>query len=621
MTTYNIKYTDNRKTPIEISTGDVNTSLDVDLFGRIRLEYGEQLNQNLLNLLENFACPADAASGYDIFPANPDLTQTSAEQLQNPVEGQMWYNSSNKHLYFWDDTKWVPIYLENDKAANWGQISHGQAIPRPVSRDGHQFTYQECIWIVSPAYVPGKVDTLICATDDSANVTMQYRFAGQTTFVNGIANYLIIGIRGNVDSGVRQNPPVITPSPSPSPSPSPTSTPPPTPTITPTRTPPVGASPTPTATRTSTPQPSSSPAAPSPTPSTTPALSPTPGTSLTPTPTATISPTPTSAPSPTPTPSPSPSPVPQMIVELLSTQSGGGLGTFSGTISATCVTGSFDDGPLGCGFYDVQPCPFGSCSPQSITSTQELIVRVSGGIAPYTVECLNIGGTMSTAECFYIAPSPINSLPTTGIFDTRVIASSGGIAGSYGIVGRCSSTALTGSGTFTLRVRDSSPIPVVQNFTINWSINRSIGTGGGGGGSISTNAFMPYGLTGATVEVGSPVMILNSTMDGSESTEVISVRKSMQKLVKLVSYSGITLTCSDNTPLTLIDGSTINSTEAAGHDLPVQDESGFRWEKIIAVEDAGYGEVSTVYCNDQCYAAGDVDGRWIWTHNSNFAKL
>lgn len=620
MTTYNIKHTDNRKLPIEISTGDVNTSLDVDLFGRIRLEYGEQLNQNLLNLLENFACPADTVSG-ELYPANPDLSQTSSEQLLNPVEGQLWYNSSNKHMYFWNSSEWVPLFLKNDKAANWGQISHGQAIPRPVSQDGYQFTYPECIWIVSPAYVPGKVDTLVCATDDSANVTMQYRFSGQGVITNGVANYLIIGIRGNNDAGVRQNPPLITPSPSPSPTPSATATPPPTPSITPTRTPPVGASPTPTPTRSSTPQPSNSPAAPSPTPSATPAESSTPGSSVTPTPTVTISPTPTNAPSPTPTPSPSPSPVPQMTVELLASQIGGGLGPFSGEISASCVTGAFDDGPLGCGFYDVQPCAFGSCSPQSVISTQELIVRVSGGIAPYTVESLNIGGTMATPECFYIAPSPINSLPTTGIFDTRIISSSGGVAGSYGIVGRCSSTPNVGSGSYTLRVRDSSPVPNVQNFTIGWSMTRSIGTGGGGGGSISVNALLPNGLNGSDIQVGDSLLVLNSSMDGYETSEVISTRKSMQRLVCLTSYSGITLTCSDNTPLTVRGGSTINSTEAAGYDLPVQDEDGFRWERIISVDDAGYGEVNTIFCDNQCYAAGDTEGRWIWTHNSNFAKL
>lgn len=60
MAKYYIKHTDINKPEIEVDEGSVNdTSLDIALFGRIRLEYGERLNQNLLNLLENFAVGAD----------------------------------------------------------------------------------------------------------------------------------------------------------------------------------------------------------------------------------------------------------------------------------------------------------------------------------------------------------------------------------------------------------------------------------------------------------------------------------------------------------------------------------------------------------------------------------
>lgn len=57
--TYNVKYTDINKAPIIIDEGLVDeTTLDIALFGRIRLEYGERLNQNLLNILENFCAPS-----------------------------------------------------------------------------------------------------------------------------------------------------------------------------------------------------------------------------------------------------------------------------------------------------------------------------------------------------------------------------------------------------------------------------------------------------------------------------------------------------------------------------------------------------------------------------------
>jgi hypothetical protein len=114
---------------------------------------------------------------------------------------------------------------------------------------------------------------------------------------------------------------------------------------------------------------------------------------------------------------------------------------------------------------------------------------------------------------------------------------------------------------------------------------------------------------------GDPLLLLSSNRNGTVDGNVISNRISQQKLLTLVSSSGIKLTCSDNTPLTLQDGSSINSTEAIGNLLPVQDNNGFRWEEIVEIIDAGRGEVATIFCDNQCYAAGDEPDRWIWTHN------
>lgn len=53
---YYIRFTDVNKDPIEIDEHGIDdTTLDVALFGRVRTEYGERLNQNLLNMMENFA--------------------------------------------------------------------------------------------------------------------------------------------------------------------------------------------------------------------------------------------------------------------------------------------------------------------------------------------------------------------------------------------------------------------------------------------------------------------------------------------------------------------------------------------------------------------------------------
>ena len=147
------------------------------------------------------------------------------------------------------------------------------------------------------------------------------------------------------------------------------------------------------------------------------------------------------------------------------------------------------------------------------------------------------------------------------------------------------------------------------------------GGGGSSGGSVSVLACMPHtDKSAGDMVAGDPLSLLDVERNGTTGGAVVSNRLSEQNLVRLVSESGIFLTVSDNTPLTLENGMEINSSDALGVRLPVQDENGFRWERIIAVEPAGRGMVATIFCDNQCYAAGDEPGRYIWTHNATNVK-
>jgi hypothetical protein len=140
--------------------------------------------------------------------------------------------------------------------------------------------------------------------------------------------------------------------------------------------------------------------------------------------------------------------------------------------------------------------------------------------------------------------------------------------------------------------------------------------GGGGGGSVAVNAYMPYTTKrAAEIDVGDPLLLLSLDRQGTMPGVTISNRISQQNLLTLISESGIRLTLSDNTPLTLPNGAYVNSTQALGNYLPVQDMNGFRWERIVEVVNAGQGLVATIACQNQCYAAGDEPDRFIWTHN------
>lgn len=267
MTDYIVKFTDKNKTPITVVETNVNnSSTDISLFGRKRLEYGRDMNANFLHILENFACEENP-----LLPGNPDLTKTSfiadttKRLLSTPIEGQMWYNSTQESLFVWNGTTWIALGMVGDIAANWGVIAHGSQLPRPVNQHGYVFDYSECSWIVSPFVFDTTFTYMQCITDEFANVTMFYNPEGGGPTVNGCANYLIVGIKDNHNLGTQLPIPSATPAPSP------------TPTLTPTRTVTPIVSPTPS-------------------------ITPTPGVS--PTPTPSITPSTTAAVTPTPSPSP-----------------------------------------------------------------------------------------------------------------------------------------------------------------------------------------------------------------------------------------------------------------------------------------------------------------------------
>jgi hypothetical protein len=80
-------YTINRYNQAQITVvadGTIDTTLDIKLIGKNYAGYGEIQNENLVFLLENFASPS---------------------QPPRPLSGQVWFDSSNNKLKFYDGTK------------------------------------------------------------------------------------------------------------------------------------------------------------------------------------------------------------------------------------------------------------------------------------------------------------------------------------------------------------------------------------------------------------------------------------------------------------------------------------------------------------------------------------
>jgi len=89
---YTINFSDPGKSTFTINPGEVNEDTSLKLHGQGTLTYGENLNENILHLLENFA--------NDTPPSNP-------------IEGQQWYDSTGVGVYKkFDGSDWklvVPI--------------------------------------------------------------------------------------------------------------------------------------------------------------------------------------------------------------------------------------------------------------------------------------------------------------------------------------------------------------------------------------------------------------------------------------------------------------------------------------------------------------------------------
>lgn len=192
MTDYTIKYTKNSKSPIVLEPKGIDKSTDITLFGRTRLQYGRDMNENLLHLLEKFSCPEDPLN-----PGNPNLSLSVDNLLSNPVEGQIWVNVTQNRPFFWNSVKWVPLGLLSDYAANSGLVADGNYLPLPISESGYEFTYDECVMIVAPSNLPDSVESFSCSVDTNGLVTCTYNLIGAPSSVSGCANYLIMGIKDN----------------------------------------------------------------------------------------------------------------------------------------------------------------------------------------------------------------------------------------------------------------------------------------------------------------------------------------------------------------------------------------------------------------------------------------
>jgi hypothetical protein len=141
----------------------------------------------------------------------------------------------------------------------------------------------------------------------------------------------------------------------------------------------------------------------------------------------------------------------------------------------------------------------------------------------------------------------------------------------------------------------------------------------GPGGCCWTEALLASGGKVGEARIGDRLLMMRP--DGSAVYEgaVEHTRAGVQPCLRFETASRIRLTCSYSTPMAVRRDDEvvyISARDCLDEDLlPVFDDSGFRWEAITALEEAGELPVALITASDGVYAAGDQPGRTIFTHN------
>lgn len=216
--TYKIDFNDGTSNPgnnpVEVARATRDTSsVDITLFGRGTFNYGEELSENLLHLLEHFASDEATRPTTTTAQAKRDVVAnirpgTSNWAIKQPVPGQIWANKTTQqlHVLLQNVEKWDALTNSGDVTVNWGVIADGATIPLPVSATGHAYTESECAWIVAPTSYGGSTGSGITYLEISADDRVVRAKQSVSTDPNPpltslTASYLIIGIRDNVNSG------------------------------------------------------------------------------------------------------------------------------------------------------------------------------------------------------------------------------------------------------------------------------------------------------------------------------------------------------------------------------------------------------------------------------------
>ncbi len=248
------------------------------------------------------------------------------------------------------------------------------------------------------------------------------------------------------------------------------------------------------------------------------------------------------------------------------------------------------------------------------TATDSCTLSISGGVAPY-----------NTTFSYPVAPTASNCTLNMSAFP-------GGSGSSpqfgYSFTGsNMCSLSISGTLQVNYTVTDSSGQVVTGSLTFPVSITRYVTFSGGGGGCVAATSYVTSTKTASEAVVGDILFGMDDTLV-FQPMAVRSNRPEYQDSVRITMTTGATLVVSKSTPLTLRDGGLMMVADLRpGIELPVRYEghSVFSeepfWDTVAAVDEVGMVEVQVLNISGYSYAAGEMAGAYIYTHNAADQKI
>ncbi|MGC1304615.1 MAG: hypothetical protein WA840_19775 [Caulobacteraceae bacterium] len=152
------------------------------------------------------------------------------------------------------------------------------------------------------------------------------------------------------------------------------------------------------------------------------------------------------------------------------------------------------------------------------------------------------------------------------------------------------------------------------------NIDAAITIVGGGGGTkpcVLLSSYLPYGMRAWQAVGGTRLRVLDAAFAEPEDAFADLGRTAWNWCVRITSESGIALGLSANTHITQPDGNWgPKARDALGAWVAVEDERGFRWERLVKVKRIGLRRVRKISVQNKTYAAGEMPGRYLYTHNA-----